>query len=248
MPTARGNRRRRWLESAAEQVEWVERLDGTIDLVDLTWTTERPVCFAGKPPEVRFPTSMSDVFREVEKRCDVVLDRHAAVPRFVFRRRAHCRGRTRNRRGVRGGQRHQRGGAGATAAAHRRDHARVRIRRPSHALRAVAGAGSGGSSPRAPVREERPLHDERPAAARNARLAAPLFARNALPSARNVRSEPVLRGCPTRVARNLRSRRASRPGGHGPPARRTGNVTSLKFRRCGGRMVRARLPADNIAP
>jgi Mrp family chromosome partitioning ATPase len=63
----------RWLENAAEQVSWVERLDGTIDLVDLTWTSERPVCFAGKPPAVRFPTSMSDVFREVEKRCDVAL-------------------------------------------------------------------------------------------------------------------------------------------------------------------------------
>jgi Mrp family chromosome partitioning ATPase len=62
-----------WLKSATTQVEWVERLDRTIELVELTWTAERPVCFAAKPPEVRYPTSMSDVFRHIEQRCDVVL-------------------------------------------------------------------------------------------------------------------------------------------------------------------------------
>jgi capsular polysaccharide biosynthesis protein len=62
-----------WLKSATQQVEWVERLDRTIDLVELTWTADRPVCFAAKPPEVRFPTSMGDVFRHIEQRCDVVL-------------------------------------------------------------------------------------------------------------------------------------------------------------------------------
>ncbi|HEY5173021.1 MAG TPA: hypothetical protein VIK54_14955, partial [Acidimicrobiia bacterium] len=62
-----------WLKSATHQVEWVERLDRTIDLVELTWTADRPVRFAAKPPEIRYPTSMSDVFRHIEQRCDVVL-------------------------------------------------------------------------------------------------------------------------------------------------------------------------------
>jgi Mrp family chromosome partitioning ATPase len=153
----------RWLESAAERVEWVERLDGTIDLVDLTWTTERPVCFAGKPPEVRFPTSMSDVFREVEKRCDVVL---IVTPRFLDSSSA----------------------AVLTAAAGRAivvaseegsvTNAQELARRLRLSDAVTLGYVYGGrrtllerSQPPAPaeaqepqVREERPLHEERPAA------------------------------------------------------------------------------------
>jgi Mrp family chromosome partitioning ATPase len=69
----------RWLEGAAEPVTWNERPDGTFG-VDLVWSAERPVCFSGEPPDVRFPASRSDVFREVEKRCDVVL---IVTPRFL---------------------------------------------------------------------------------------------------------------------------------------------------------------------
>jgi hypothetical protein len=69
----------RWLEGAAQPVTWVERSDGTIG-VDLVWSSERPVCFSGPPPDVRFPGSRSEVFREIEKRCDVVL---IVTPRFL---------------------------------------------------------------------------------------------------------------------------------------------------------------------